>query len=118
MRFSKRGAFYQVSRVTGPTHNFLAVELATTPQRTPPQIEALQGFCNGHEELDPAEIVRSVLEGLALANGTFNTEYEATHVQCHLGDNPPEVVYGVLAYKIVERLVSGGEFVEEDERQP
>ena len=113
MIFSKRGGFYQVLRVTGPRHNFLAVELATGPQEAYPQVGSRPGFCSGHGELDPAAIVSAVLEGLALANGTFNTSYEATSIEYHVGDNPPEEVYGVLAFQIVERLVSGGFLVEE-----
>ena len=114
MIFSKRGAFYQVSRVTGPMHNFLALELTTGPQEVEPQIEARPDFCSGHGELDLKAIISAVLEGLALANDSLNTMYAVTRIYYHMGDNPPEEIYGVLAFKIIERLVSGGEFSTEE----
>ncbi len=75
-----------------------------------PLFEALPGFCDGHGKLDAAAIVRSVLEGLKQANSKFGTEYTVGHIQYGAGDNPPEAVYGVLMFKIVERLASGATF--------
>ncbi len=45
MQFTRRGNFYQVSRITGPTHNFLAIILVTEEVASP-QIEPLPGFCH------------------------------------------------------------------------
>lgn len=114
MIFSKRGTFCHVSRVTGPTHNSLDIELTTGSQKAQPQVEALAGFCNGHGKLDPAAIVSAVLEGLALANGTYDMEYAAARIRYYTGDNPPEEIYGVLAFRVIERLIEGGAFLTEE----
>ncbi|MGI4787816.1 MAG: hypothetical protein ACRYFS_03090 [Janthinobacterium lividum] len=120
MLFSKRETFYQVSRVTGPTHNFLAIELATGSGEKHILIEDTPGFCIGHAKLIPEAITSAVVEGLMLANHAFNATYRATHIQYHMSDSLPEAIYGVMAFKIVEHLVSGREFAmegNEDERQ-
>ena len=116
MIFSRRGAYYQASRVTGPTHNFLSVLLTAGPDDIQPQVEMLPGFCDGHGDLDPTKIVHSVLEGLDQANHKLGTKYKVSRIQYRSGDNPPEVIYGVLMIKIIERLASGEEFREGEPR--
>ncbi len=115
MLFSRRGACYQASRVTGPRHNFLSVELSFNADDKKPEIEALPGFCDGHGEVDPAEIVRSVLEGLHLANQKYATNYSVSRIQYRANDSVPESVYGVMIFRIVERLAHGGEFLERND---
>ncbi len=112
MQFSRRGAYFQASRVTGPRHNFLSVELSFNADDKQPQTEALPGSCGGHGELNPAEIVRSVLEGLDLANQKYMANYSVCRIQYQASDSLPEIVYGFVMFKIVERLANGGEFVE------
>ncbi len=59
-----------------------------------------------------------MLEGLALANPMFSTTYVVSRIQYRIGDNPPEGIYVLLMMKLVEHRASGGEFREEDDRQP
>ena len=109
MQFTRQDDFYRVSRVTGPTHNFLSVALTIGAEVTP-QAEALPGHCHAHRALDPLAILSHAQEGLALANQQFGTDYRLSHAQYCVGDSPPEAVYGVLVFKIIEHLTSGGEF--------
>lgn len=62
--------------------------------------------------------MQAVLEGVAEANTRFGTSYFATHIRYVENDTPPEIVYGFLAQKIVERVVEGGAFVMAHPQEP
>ena len=110
MHFVRLGEFLAVSRITGPTHNLLQIRLDGTGSR--PICERLPavGGCS-HKPLDEDALVRYVLEGVAEANGELGTAYSVAHIRYVENDTPPEVVYGFMAMRLIERLHSGGEFI-------
>jgi hypothetical protein len=112
MQFARIGEYLAVSRITGPRHNLLQVRLATESQLAP-VIECLppQGGCT-HEPMNEAEIVARVLEGVTEANAKLGCGYSVTHIRYVENDTKPEVVYAYMAFKLVEHLASGGEFVQ------
>ncbi len=113
MTYNNWGPFYQVSRVTGPTHNVLAVELTEGLGESEPHIGTLPGFCAGHGHLDPQAIQGSVLEGLHLANRMLSTRYQVRRILYGAQDTPTEAAtYGVLMLKLVTHLAWGEEFTE------
>ncbi|MBD2122461.1 hypothetical protein [Trichocoleus sp. FACHB-262] len=116
MHFTKRGNFYQASRITGPRHNFLAIALTPGHSTRETVVEALPpvGECR-HAALSAAAILSSVAEGVAKANSAFGTGYGVTNIQYVENDTPPEAVYGFMAHEIIKQLNSGGEFVEMEE---
>lgn len=116
MHFTKRGNFYQASRITGPRHNFLAIALTPGHNTCETVVEALPpvGECR-HAALSAEAMLSSVAEGVAEANSRFGTDYGVSHIQYVENDTPPEAVYGLMAHEIIEQLNSGGEFVEVEE---
>lgn len=109
MHFSQRDTFYQISRITGPTHNFLALDLAEHNEYSKPAIEQLppHGECR-HAPLDEQRLLDAVIEGVEQANRRFGTHFIVRAVRYVANDTGPETVYGYLALSIVERLHSGG----------
>src|SRR5262245_42041904 len=106
MNVLRDGSFYQISRITGPTHNLLRIKFAATSPVSP-LIEALPsvGECK-HEALDEGEILREVLAGVAQAKAHFRTDFAVARVQWIIDDTPPETVYNYLARKLVEHLAA------------
>jgi hypothetical protein len=111
MQFALIEDYYAVSRTTGPSHNLLLLRLAVGNQNTP-ECECLPpvGSCI-HKPLSETALVSKVVEGVAEANAQFGTQYSATHIRYFQNDTGPEVVYGFLALKIIQHLVTGGEFL-------
>jgi len=112
MRFSKRDQTYQVSRITGPTHNLLRLELHPEEENTEPALEALQlDPPEPDSGLDPNIILNEVLTGIATANSEFGVSYTVRRIQYVPSDTPSKGVYEFMAKSIVERIVEGGEFL-------
>lgn len=112
MHFVRLGEYLAASRITGPRHNLLQLRLGVGEQHEPIcECLAPQGACN-HEPLVEADIVSRVLEGTSEANRRFGTSYAVTHIRYVRNDTKPEVIYGVLAFKIIEQLHVGGTFFE------
>jgi len=111
MHFSQHNNFYRVSWISGPRHNALAVAFAADSQTPKPVIQMLPpiGECR-HDALKEDAILAFVLEGIAEANRVFETNFRVSHIEYVANDTPPEEKYAGLAFKIVERLVSNGEF--------
>lgn len=113
MQFSVRDNLYQASWISGPRHNFLAVELSEDNENLTPVVKILPaiGSCI-HEKLKKDEIAVHVQEGVNEANQMFGTKYRVVQIAFVENDTPPEKRYGYLAFKIIERLASGGGFQE------
>jgi hypothetical protein len=111
MQFSRRDEFYQGSHITGPGHNFLALELANGSVNPAPDIKALppSGGCH-HAPLNEQQILFHVLEGVAKANERYGTDFVVKCLQYVQNDTGPEAVFGFIALKIIERLADGEEF--------
>jgi hypothetical protein len=112
MHFSTDGTFYNVARITGPTHNLLGIRFAGRRRREgDPSIEALRDV--PAPKLAADEVLREVLTGVAEANARNGTVYAVEVVRFVPDDTPPVSIYRVLAAEIVGRLAQGGAFVQE-----
>lgn len=103
MQYRFDGQFHQLSRATGPTHNFLALALADTARSVVPSAEPLDVGDGGAPRLDAGEIARAVCEGVAEANRKFGCDYAARRIQFVPPNSPPATVYRHLAREIVRR---------------
>ncbi len=111
MHFSRRDHFYQVSHITGPRHNFLALAIRNDAESIEPVIEALPPLGQGrHAPLNQQHILTAVMDGLREANTWYGTHYTVQHVQYVTNSTGPEALYGVLTLKLIEHLVTGGTF--------
>src|SRR2546423_10305282 len=110
MEFSKHEGFLCASRITGPRHNHLEVIVSdASAQEAVFEFLPAIGGCS-HAPLDQTRIVDSVMEGIALTNVRLGSKYAVERIRVPLNDTPPELVYGVLAAAIVERLHAGKSF--------
>ena len=111
MRFSKRDDIYQVSRITGPAHNLLRLELGTEGEAADPVVEALElDRAAPATGLDPDVIRKEVLAGIATANIGSSGRHAVRKIQYVKSDTPSEGVYELLARSIVERIAARGDF--------
>lgn len=110
MHFTKKEKYLCASRITGPRHNYIEIELSTGEQLIP-VCERLKpvGDCR-HEPLDEAEIIARVQEGVAEANIRFSKNFCVNHIRYIENDTKPELIYGVLVLKIITHLEQGGIF--------
>lgn len=104
MQYRFDGEFHRLSRVTGPTHNFLALVLADAAWSGAPSVEPLDVGDRGSPRLDAGEVARAVCEGVAEANREFGCDYAARRIQFVPSDSPPTTVYRHLAREIVRRV--------------
>lgn len=110
MRFIFDGVCHKVSRITGPTHNFLSLRLEVGKGQGEIQIEKVK--LSGEASLDEVRVVDEVLAGVEEANQCYGTSFVIVALQFVENDSGPETVYKFLALSIVERLASGLPFTE------
>lgn len=109
MQFIKDNDFYKVARITGPTHNFLAIRMSErkcVTQVTPLPIK--QGEV---ERLDGKKVLAQVLNGLDEVNHELGKEYYVSEVQFVPSDTEPSSVYGFMVCELIKQIDSNGEFV-------
>ncbi len=109
MQFIKDKDLYKVARITGPTHNFLAIRLPDTKCVT--QLTPLPIKPGDVERLDGTKILAQVLSGLDEVNQEFGKEYFVSEVQFVPSDTKPLSAYAFLVREIIKRIESNNEFV-------
>lgn len=108
MQFSRDGEWYQVIRITGPSHNLLALKLGE-----PGASELIQdrlSVSNEAPTIDGDDVQAQVLEGVAEANAQLGTSYEVAAVRFVTTDTPSASIYRSLAKVIVEQVAQEGTF--------
>ncbi|GAA5497225.1 hypothetical protein Rhal01_03418 [Rubritalea halochordaticola] len=108
MRYTFIDNAYRVVRITGPTHNLLGLEFRDDGQDC---VQTAVDLRNGGQSvINQDELIRHVNQGVSDANRDFGANYFAMTIQYAGDDTPPEDIYSVLAYKIIERLVTSESF--------
>ncbi len=109
MQFIKDDDLYKVARITGPTHNFLAIRLSETKCTT--QVTQLPIKQGDIERLDGKKVLAQVLNGLDGINQKLGKEYFVSEVQFVPSDSESSSVYGFLVSELIKRIDASGEFV-------
>lgn len=109
MRFCLKGEWHSVSRITGPTYNYLGVKFGADSQNLRPIVEAMRSEL-GDATVLPDDVERQVVLGISQANKKFGTEYRAIGIRYVPTDSPSPEVYRLRAAMLVERLANGAEF--------
>ncbi len=104
MQVIKDGDLYKIARITGPTHNFLALRFGLTAGPTP-RVEALASRSGAR--LDGDALGGEVEKGVADANQRLGTSYQVDLIQFVPDDTPPETAYRGLAERITEAMHRG-----------
>ncbi|HKQ39177.1 MAG TPA: hypothetical protein VJ063_13960 [Verrucomicrobiae bacterium] len=103
MNFFRIANSFRVTRVTGPSHNFLGLEF--TDVRTEELIiEPHPPIGPTPPILDHEKVKQQVLRGVDEGNVYFGTKYVVKRIEFVPNDSPPSEIYKLLAYSIVERL--------------
>ncbi len=108
MQFSKIQNLDVVTRITGPTHNYLGIEFsAYSGEGNTPVLERLRT----HDEpvleiMDPhTDLCREVMDGVAIANERFGTHLGVVRIRYIGDDSKVSGVYNQLAQSLVEHFV-------------
>jgi hypothetical protein len=110
MQYTRDKRFLMVSRITGPTHNLLQLDLQ---QVSLPSIESIPAIGPMPAQPLNAELVlRHVIAGVEAANKELGTSYRVGVVRFVADDSRPESVYEMLAFVLIKHLASGGHFAE------
>ena len=108
MQFSRDGDWYQVIRITGPSHNLLALKLGE-PGSPVPIVERLS-VSNEAPTIDADDVQRQVLEGVREANAQLGADYQVASIRFVTTDTPSPSIYRSLAKIIVEQVAQEGTF--------
>lgn len=101
MKVIQQGSLFKVAVITGPAHNFLALEFASDPSGDDVIIEVL-GRILVEQNLMRDEVLRAVLIGVSRANIRLGTSYRVGRIQYVSDDTPRVDVYAEIADNIVE----------------
>jgi hypothetical protein len=108
MQFTKLGDLEVVTRITGPHHHILGIELSPYPAPSSPILERVS-FDRPEAELeafDPQSgLCREVVDGVSEANDRLGTRFEVTKIRYCSDDVPIPGIYGRLAQALVEHVV-------------
>ena len=109
MQFGRDGDLHVVARTTGPTHNFLGLDLvATRPtddDTAPIAVERIVLDANEPALLDADDVREQVLAGVDAANGEHGSHLSVTRIRFVVSDSPPATIYRELARRLVERAI-------------
>ena len=100
MTYTRKGNFHCISRVTGPAHNFLAIEFG--PNGGECVVERL-GTQSEPQTLTNSQVKAWVLAGVAGANEEAGTSLSVCRIQYVAGDTPEAHIYKMMAREMVMR---------------
>ena len=108
MTFSKSGHLDVVTRISGPHHHYLALQLQTDVDLSSIDIDV--ECCSPEGAIGPAEpshsdeVRREVSGGIDAANQRLATRYRASRIQFGATDPPLRGVYRAMAERLVEHV--------------
>ena len=104
MQFTDRAPLYSLSRITGPTHNWLGLVIAPGPTNAEPEIEMLQLAVPAENALDRHEVAAQVMLGVAQACAELERAYYIEKIQYVDSDTGPVETYRQLATHLIRRI--------------
>jgi hypothetical protein len=108
MHFSRDHEWYQISRITGPTHNKLGLKFGEG-EGSQPTIEALS-VGDGEARIVAEVVQQEVLDGVAEPNAEFGTDYHVAAIRYVINDTPSSSVYRILTRFLIRHLTQQGAF--------
>lgn len=105
MHYTRVGHFLSASRITGPKHNILQLELGAAACGGP-AVERLGPL--DANALSEEAVVAAVMEGVAAANQRFSQSWAVSRLRYAPADSGPEAVYAHLSFSILATWDAGG----------
>lgn len=104
MRYRKDGNWHELVRITGPSHNLLALQVTTAKVRAP-QVQIV-GNISSMPRMARADVIRQVQDGVARANNVYGMALSVQALRYAADDTPGDSVYQFLAQEIVKRIAA------------
>src|SRR5262245_56688059 len=104
MQFSRDGDWYQVVRISGPTHNLLGLRFARRSGMPPVVVRS--SVSNEAPTIEADDVQRQVLEGVAEANAKLGTDYQVAEIRFVTTDTPSPSTYRLLAKRLLEEIAT------------
>jgi len=108
MQFVKDKDVYKVARITGPSHNFLAIRLSDRECDTKVTQLSAQNDCT--VVLTDRDVLVQVLSGLRAVNQELKKEYFISEIQFVPSDTESTSIYEYLTKELIKRIDSHGAF--------
>ena len=96
--------FHRITRITGPTHNFLGLSFTDQAESIRMGSLFLEENCSCPVVLEPLEVKEHVLRGVEEANQDLGTGYKINYIEYVANDSGPAPVYEMLASCIVHHM--------------
>ena len=110
MQFGRDGDLHVVARTTGPTHNYLGLELVATgptdDDTAPIAVERIVLDADERALLDADDVREQVLAGVEDASCELGTDLRVVRIRFVVSDSPPASIYRGLAHRLAERAVA------------
>lgn len=110
MHFTHNKGLYTVSRITGPTHNFLGIRLSESEAEI--TVMALPIRLNETINITPEDVMSQAISGLEIANRELGKQYYISEIQYVASDTYSPIAYETLTRILLKRISEDGEFVE------
>ena len=106
VQFAIDNGFYKVARITGPTHNFLAIRLADA---SPGDIKLTALGPKDGKNADGAResILNQVKTGLESINAELGKQYAIAEVHYIPSDSVSSSVYKLLTVELIRKIDAG-----------
>jgi hypothetical protein len=106
MTFSKSGELDVVTRITGPHHHYLALQLETDGDPSYADVECIwpEGLVGSVEPPRADEVRLEVSLGIDAANKRLATRFSAIRIRFGASDSPVKDVYRSMAERLVEHV--------------
>ncbi len=102
MQFSKQDNLIRVARIAGPSHNFLALELAETAPDT--EVDELAG--DSRRDLDPDDVRRELLTDVTEAAQSLRLQVSVSRLKFAPSDTGPASIYRALAGALIQHYAA------------
>jgi S-adenosylmethionine synthetase len=109
MQFIYDNGLYKVARITGPSHNLLAIRLSESNGHT--NVVSLPIKTHEKNNIDSKDVLNQVMLSLSLVNKELKKDYHISEIQYLPSDTYSSTVYEMLTTELIKRIDSGGEFL-------
>jgi hypothetical protein len=110
MQYYKNNDWYEVIRITGPSHNLLGLKIGDHSDGGAPSVESMLKQDAATPQFESA-LQKEVLVGVHEANVQFATDFQVSGIR-YVGSDPLDLpTYRYLAKHLIEHVAKQGDFI-------
>jgi hypothetical protein len=110
MQYYKNDDWYEVIRITGPTHNLLGLRISDQVSDGTPDVEAISGHAAATPQFESA-LREQVMAGVEQANAELATDFHVAAIRYLGSDTLDLATYRYLAERVIARVAKRGDFI-------